>query len=87
MAPKNKKAEVTDQAPLSPTRYKAIAPATDQEGNPIFSGRTCGVKFEYGVAVFDDYSLKQSRNPTGRSAADIAKIMEDDFGYVVEVVG
>jgi hypothetical protein len=67
-------------------RYKATAPARDKEGSLVFSGRTCGVKFEYGVAVFDDYTLKQSRNSTQRSAADIAKIMQDDFHYQVEVV-
>lgn len=73
-------------APQTNLRYKAIAPATDKEGNPVFSGRTCGVKFDYGVAVFDDYSLKQTRNATNRTAADIAKIMQEDFGYNVEVV-
>lgn len=83
---KNNKAVEVELAP-STTRYKAIAPAVDENGEPVFSGRTCGVKFEYGVAIFDDYTLKQSKNPTGRNAAEIAKIMRDDFGYEVEVVG
>ena len=84
-------AKKEESAPVSvtaiTTRYKAIAPAVDENGEPVFSGRTCGVKFEYGVAIFDDYTLKQSKNPTGRNAAEIAKIMRDDFGYEVEVVG
>ena len=69
----------TAAAPTS-VRYKATTLAKE------FSGKTCGVKFEYGVAVFDDYTLAMSKNPTNRTAAEIAKIMQDDFHYTVEVV-
>ena len=64
----------------NPIRYKATTP------NPDFSGKTLGVKFENGVAVFDDYSLKQTKNPNQREAAEIAKAMRQDFGYTVEEV-
>ena len=76
-----------EEATTGTKRYKVTAPARDKEGSLVFSGRTCGVKFEYGVAVFDDYSLQQSRNSTQRTADEIADIMQKDFGYTVEVVG
>lgn len=58
-------------------RYKAEAP------NRNYNGRTCGVRFEDGVAIFDDLTVKPEN---GRSADEIAKILVDDHNYSVSVV-
>lgn len=56
-------------------RYQVITKVPD------FSGRTLGVKFDMGNAYFDDVTIK--RTELGRSAEQIAKQMEQDFGYTV----
>lgn len=76
--------------------YKAITPTapkeqggpgkTDKDGNPIaaFKGITAGVRFEEGIAVFNDAHPKLKR--LGLTAAQAATIMVNDFGYQVCVV-
>jgi len=61
-------------------RYKAITSAQDKEGNLTFAGKTCGVKFNKGVAHFDDVTID---NDLGLTAAEVADSMEKDFGYQV----
>jgi hypothetical protein len=63
-------------------RYKVTAPAKNVEGTLTYNGRTLGVKFDGGVAFFDDVTI-QSRS-LGLDAATIALRMEKDFGYFVE---
>lgn len=58
-------------------RYKAITP------NKEYCGKTCGVRFENGVAYFDDLIL----NPEiGLSADEIARKLQDEFGYTVTTI-
>lgn len=61
-------------------RYKAITSAKDKDGNLSFAGKTCGVKFNKGVAHFDDVTID---NDLGLTAAQVADSMEKDFGYEV----
>jgi hypothetical protein len=58
-------------------RFKAITPDEN------FNGKTCGVKFENGMAIFDDYTLKEISH-VDSTAADVADAMRKDFGYKVE---
>jgi hypothetical protein len=67
-------------------RYKAFAPARQtndhgqQVGDPCYSGKTLGIRFERGVAVFDDLTVSPF---IGLTAAEIAQKMQADFGYTV----
>ncbi len=67
---------------MSTVRYKAITPAKNEEGTRTYKGRTLGVKFDEGVAFFDDVTVKNKS--LGLDAETIARRMEQDFGYTVE---
>lgn len=62
-------------------RYKAITSATDADGRLNFNGKTCGIQFSKGVAIFDDVTIDKE---LGLTAAEVADQMEKDFGYKVE---
>ena len=66
-------------------RYKAISPTAtmkDKEGSPVtpYNGRTCGVRFQNNVAIFDDLTVDIS---LGLSAAQVAGRLVKDFDYNV----
>lgn len=63
-------------------RYKAITAAHDEEtGALIYNGKTYGVRFDQGIAWFDDMTVDQK---IGLTAAEIARRMRVDFGYHIE---
>lgn len=63
-------------------RYKATTAAKDPEtGQLTYSGKTYGVRFDQGIAWFDDLTVDTK---LGLTAAEIAFRMEKDFGYQVE---
>ena len=62
-------------------RYKVTTSARDAEGNLTYSGKTYGVRFERGIAFFDDVTIDKK---LGLTAEEIAVKMEKDFGYAVE---
>jgi len=61
-------------------RYKAITSAKDQEGNLTYGGKTYGIRFEKGIAFFDEMTVDKN---IGFTADEIAMKMEKDFGYEV----
>ena len=62
-------------------RYKVTTSAQDEDGNLTFNGKTYGIRFERGTAMFDDVTVDKN---IGLTAAEIAVKMEKDFGYKVE---
>lgn len=62
-------------------RYRATTSAQDEEGSLTYNGKTYGVRFEHGIAIFDDVTIDKK---LGLSAAEIACKMEKDFGYRIE---
>lgn len=63
-------------------RYRATTAAHDPEtGELIYSGKTYGVRFEQGIAWFDDLTVDPR---IGLPAAEIARRMRTDFGYHIE---
>lgn len=66
---------------MSTIRYKAITSAKDADGNLTYKGKTYGVRFENGVAHFDDVTVDAK---LGLTAAEIALKLERDFGYEVQ---
>lgn len=66
---------------MSAIRYKAITSAKDADGNLTYNGKTYGVRFENGIAFFDDVTVDKK---LGVSAAEIADKMEREFGYEVQ---
>lgn len=66
----------TKEQVLIQKRYKAISP------DASFNGKTCGVKFENGMAIFDDVTLKEISR-VDRSAESIANDLVKDFSYTV----
>jgi hypothetical protein len=51
--------------------------------NPQFSGKTCGVVFRNGRAFVSKHTIDPL---LGWSVEEVARKMEQDFGYVVEPV-
>ena len=70
--------EKTAAAPVNAKRYKATTPSKN------YNGRTFGVRFEAGVAYFDELTINKD---LGLTAAYIADRMVKDFEYTVEEVG
>lgn len=65
----------------TPVRYKAITSAKNEDGSLTYNGKTYGVRFENGVAIFDDVTVDPK---LGWTAAQIADKMERDFGYEIQ---
>jgi hypothetical protein len=67
-------------------RYKATAPAraTNEHGQQVgdlcYNGKTLGIRFERGIAIFDDLTVSKF---IGLTAAEVAYQMEKDFHYTV----
>lgn len=63
-------------------RYKATTAAKDPEtGELIYSGKTYGVRFENGIAWFDELTVDPK---IGLPASEIARRMQTDFGYQID---
>ena len=51
--------------------------------NPEFAERVMGVRFDKGKAMVDEYTIDKS---LGYTVEEIARRLEKDFNYTVEVI-